>query len=184
MTFDRAHPTDGASTVMILTGSAATPAVYGYSRAVACLTMARTRVDEATQLSAADVIHKRFGALPSESTVGQVRDWFAASSHRRIAVLANHRRYAGSLAARTSATSRIPFARPQTSLVLVPLSPQRHTRSRHTSSRSRRPRCAFQSSITMALSSESLASPTISPGSAAPSSGGLRKRSLRHRWHD
>ena len=59
--------------------------------------MARTPVEEATQLRAADVIHKRFGALPADSTVGQVRDWFAASSHRRIAVLANHRRYAGSL---------------------------------------------------------------------------------------
>lgn len=59
--------------------------------------MARTPVDEATQLNAADVIHKRFSALPADSTVGQVRDWFAASFHRKIAVLANHRRYAGSL---------------------------------------------------------------------------------------
>jgi len=64
---------------------------------VAWLTMARTPLDEATQLCAADVIHRRLGALPADSTVGQVRDWFAASSHRRIAVLANHRRYAGSL---------------------------------------------------------------------------------------
>lgn len=59
--------------------------------------MARTPVDEATQLSAADVIHKRFSSLAADSTVAQVRDWFAASSHRKIAVLANHRRYAGSL---------------------------------------------------------------------------------------
>ncbi|MBV9338429.1 MAG: CBS domain-containing protein [Solirubrobacterales bacterium] len=60
--------------------------------------MARTPLDEATQLCAADVIHRRLGALPADSTVGQVRDWFAASSHRRIAVLpANHRRYVGSL---------------------------------------------------------------------------------------
>jgi CBS-domain-containing membrane protein len=59
--------------------------------------MARTPVDEAAQLSAADVIHKRFSALPADSTVAEVRDWFAASSHRKVAVLANHRRYAGSL---------------------------------------------------------------------------------------
>jgi CBS-domain-containing membrane protein len=59
--------------------------------------MARTPLDEATQLSAVDVIHKRFTALPADSTVGQVRDWFAASSHRKIAVLTSHRRYAGSL---------------------------------------------------------------------------------------
>ncbi|MGN6871873.1 MAG: CBS domain-containing protein [Solirubrobacteraceae bacterium] len=59
--------------------------------------MARTPVEEATQLSAADVIHKRFSALAADSTVAQVRDWFAASSHRKIAVLADNRRYAGSL---------------------------------------------------------------------------------------
>jgi CBS-domain-containing membrane protein len=59
--------------------------------------MARTPVDEAAELSAADVIHKRFSALPADSTVADVRDWFAASSHRKVAVLANHRRYAGSL---------------------------------------------------------------------------------------
>ena len=59
--------------------------------------MARTPLDEATGLTAADVIHKRFSALPVDSTVAQVRDWFAASSHRKIAVLANHRSYAGSL---------------------------------------------------------------------------------------
>jgi CBS-domain-containing membrane protein len=59
--------------------------------------MARTPVDEATQLNAADVIHKRFSALPADSTVAQVHVWFAASSHRKIAVLANRRRYAGSL---------------------------------------------------------------------------------------
>lgn len=59
--------------------------------------MARTPLDEATELRAADVVHKRFSALPADSTLGQVRDWFAASSHRKIAVLADHRRYAGSL---------------------------------------------------------------------------------------
>jgi CBS domain-containing protein len=64
---------------------------------IAWVTMARTPLDDATQLSAADVIHKRFSALPADSTVAQVRDWFATSSHRKIAVLANQRRYAGSL---------------------------------------------------------------------------------------
>lgn len=59
--------------------------------------MARTPVDEAAGLTAADVVHKRFSALPAEATIAQVRDWFAASSHRKIAVLADDRRYAGSL---------------------------------------------------------------------------------------
>ena len=60
--------------------------------------MARTPLDEATELSAADVTHQRFSALPADSTVAQVRDWFASSSHRHLAVRADHRRYVGSLA--------------------------------------------------------------------------------------
>jgi CBS-domain-containing membrane protein len=59
--------------------------------------MARTSLAEATGLTVADVVHERFSALPVDATIAQVRDWFAASSHRRIAVLADHRRYAGSL---------------------------------------------------------------------------------------
>jgi CBS-domain-containing membrane protein len=59
--------------------------------------MARTPLDEAGDLTAADVIHKRFSTLPADATVAQVRDWFAASSHRRMAFLADNRRYAGSL---------------------------------------------------------------------------------------
>jgi CBS-domain-containing membrane protein len=59
--------------------------------------MARTSLGDATHLTAADVLHKRFSALPAEATVAQVRDWFAESSHRKIAVLADDRRYAGTL---------------------------------------------------------------------------------------
>jgi CBS domain-containing protein len=59
--------------------------------------MARTPLDEAAGLKAADVIHKRFSSLPADATVGQLRDWFAASSHRNVAFLADNGRYAGSL---------------------------------------------------------------------------------------
>jgi Mg/Co/Ni transporter MgtE len=59
--------------------------------------MARTPLDEATSLTAADVIHKRFSALPADVTVAQVRNWFAASAHRKMAFLAQDGRYAGSL---------------------------------------------------------------------------------------
>jgi CBS-domain-containing membrane protein len=59
--------------------------------------MARTPLDEAADLKAADVIHKRFTALPADATVAQVREWFGASSHRRTAFLADNGRYAGSL---------------------------------------------------------------------------------------
>jgi CBS-domain-containing membrane protein len=59
--------------------------------------MARTPLDEAADLAAADVIHKRFSALPADATVAQVRDWFVASSHRRMAFLADNGNYAGSL---------------------------------------------------------------------------------------
>jgi CBS domain-containing protein len=57
----------------------------------------RTRVDEAEGLTVADVIHRRFTALPASVTVGEVSDWFAASTSRRMAILANDGRYAGSL---------------------------------------------------------------------------------------
>jgi CBS domain-containing protein len=59
--------------------------------------MARTNIGDATDLTIADVLHKRFDALPAESTVAEVREWFAVSSHRRMAFLADEGRYAGSL---------------------------------------------------------------------------------------
>ncbi|MGH2874384.1 MAG: CBS domain-containing protein [Solirubrobacteraceae bacterium] len=59
--------------------------------------MARTELADAERLSAAEVIHSRFTALPATSTVGEVRAWFAESSHRRMAFLADGDRYAGSI---------------------------------------------------------------------------------------
>jgi CBS domain-containing protein len=55
-------------------------------------------LSEAGGLVVADVIHKRASALPGGVTVGEVRAWFAASEHRRLAVLADGDRYVGSLA--------------------------------------------------------------------------------------
>ena len=59
--------------------------------------MAKTRIDEATGLTVADVIHGKFTALPVSATIGDVRDWFAASTSRRMAFLAEDDRYAGSV---------------------------------------------------------------------------------------
>jgi CBS-domain-containing membrane protein len=59
--------------------------------------VARTNLQDAQDLLVADVIHKRFSALPADTTIGQVREWFAASSHRRLAVIADARRYVGAL---------------------------------------------------------------------------------------
>jgi CBS domain-containing protein len=59
--------------------------------------MAKTKIDEAAGLTVADVIHGRFSALPATATIGEVRDWFAASTSRRMAFLADDGRYAGSL---------------------------------------------------------------------------------------
>jgi Mg/Co/Ni transporter MgtE len=59
--------------------------------------MGRTLLSDATDLTVADVIHKRFTALPADATVAQVRDWFATSSHRKMAFLVDQGRYAGSL---------------------------------------------------------------------------------------
>jgi CBS domain-containing protein len=60
--------------------------------------VAPTKIDDAAGLTVADVIHRRFTTLPASATVSDVRDWFAASPHRRMAVLADDGRYVGSLA--------------------------------------------------------------------------------------
>ncbi|HWF34829.1 MAG TPA: CBS domain-containing protein [Solirubrobacteraceae bacterium] len=59
--------------------------------------MAKTRVDDAAGLAVADVIHRRFTTLPATATIGEVSDWFAASTSRRMAILADQGRYVGSL---------------------------------------------------------------------------------------
>ena len=62
---------------------------------VAC--MARTAIEDASDLVVADVIHKRFSALAETATVREVREWFAGSPHRRMAFLCDaHGRYRGS----------------------------------------------------------------------------------------
>jgi CBS domain-containing protein len=55
------------------------------------------RIEDAVGLAARDVIHERFSALPANATVRDVRAWFAESSHRRMAFLADNGRYIGSL---------------------------------------------------------------------------------------
>ncbi len=59
--------------------------------------MARTPLDSAAQLACADVLHSRFEALPGTATIDDVRRWFAASSHRKMAFLADDDRFVGSL---------------------------------------------------------------------------------------
>jgi CBS-domain-containing membrane protein len=59
--------------------------------------MARLMIEDAAGLTVRDVIHSRFSALPANATVSEVRAWFAESSHRQMAVLADQGRYVGSL---------------------------------------------------------------------------------------
>lgn len=59
--------------------------------------MAARKLTDAADLTVADLIHGRSPSLPATATVGDVRDWFAQSSHRRLAVLADDGRYAGSV---------------------------------------------------------------------------------------
>ena len=61
------------------------------------LPMARTRLDEAGGLSVADVTHSKVSALPVDATAGQVREWFAKSESRRMALLSDDGRFAGYL---------------------------------------------------------------------------------------
>jgi CBS domain-containing protein len=59
--------------------------------------MPRLRIDEADGLTVADITHIRFTALPATATVGDVREWFAQSTSRRLAFVADGARYLGSL---------------------------------------------------------------------------------------
>jgi CBS domain-containing protein len=60
--------------------------------------MAKIRIDAAGGLTVEAVMHAKFGALPATSTIGDVREYFAASASRRQAFLAgDDGRYAGSL---------------------------------------------------------------------------------------
>ncbi len=59
--------------------------------------MPKIRIDEADALTVADITHAKFTALPATATVGEVRDWFAASTSRRQAFVAEDGRYVGSL---------------------------------------------------------------------------------------
>jgi CBS domain-containing protein len=59
--------------------------------------MPKIRIDEADELTVADITHAKFTALPATATIGDVRDWFAASTSRRQAFVADEGRYVGSL---------------------------------------------------------------------------------------
>ena len=54
-----------------------------------------TELREAEGLTAADVMHRHISTLPSSVTVGEVREYFAASASRRVALLAEGNRYLG-----------------------------------------------------------------------------------------
>ena len=59
--------------------------------------MARTRLDEAADLTVADVTHSQFKALPATATVAEVQEWFQQSTSRQMALLVDDGRYAGRL---------------------------------------------------------------------------------------
>ena len=48
-------------------------------------------------MTVADVMHGGFPTMPPSATIGEARAWFAASSSRRLAIVARRRRYVGSL---------------------------------------------------------------------------------------
>ncbi len=58
-----------------------------------------TELREAEGLTAADVMHRHISTLPASVTVGEVREYFAASTSRRVALLVEGERYLGSIPA-------------------------------------------------------------------------------------
>ena len=57
----------------------------------------RHSTEDTDGLTVADVMHAGVATMPPTATVGELRDWFAGSASRRLAVIADDGRYAGSL---------------------------------------------------------------------------------------
>jgi CBS-domain-containing membrane protein len=55
--------------------------------------------DNLEALTAADVMHRRLTSLPAQTTVGELREYFAASASRKLALLADGGQYAGAVEA-------------------------------------------------------------------------------------
>jgi CBS-domain-containing membrane protein len=58
-----------------------------------------TDLREAEGLTAADVMHRHISTLAASVTVGEVREYFAASASHRLALLVDGERYVGSVTA-------------------------------------------------------------------------------------
>lgn len=65
---------------------------------------------ETDGLTAADVMHPRISSLPATTTIADVRDWFVASSSRRLATFADGDRFAGALTPDALAADAAPDA--------------------------------------------------------------------------
>jgi CBS domain-containing protein len=58
-----------------------------------------TQLDEVQGLTAGDLVHRHISSTEAGVTVGELRDYFAASSSRKLAVLVDGGRYVGSVTA-------------------------------------------------------------------------------------
>jgi CBS domain-containing protein len=56
-----------------------------------------TLLNEVDGKTAADVMHAHVSALSATVTVGEVREYFAASTSRRLAIIADGQRYVGAI---------------------------------------------------------------------------------------
>ena len=69
------------------------------------------RTDDPGDLTVADVMHADVTAMPPTVTVGELRQWFAVSASRRLAVIADDARYAAALTPR-DLDERMPAQQP------------------------------------------------------------------------
>lgn len=56
-----------------------------------------TALSETAGLNATEIMHRRFSTLDASVTVGEVRAYFAESTSRRLALLAEGERFAGAI---------------------------------------------------------------------------------------
>jgi CBS domain-containing protein len=64
-----------------------------------CHHLGMTELREAEGLTVAEVMHRHVSTVPASATVHEVREYFAASGSRRVALLVDGERYVGSIPA-------------------------------------------------------------------------------------
>src|SRR4051794_35322655 len=80
-----------------MAGQASVPTPLRRAPPPATMASVGRQLSEGDGLTAGDITHRRVSPLPGSTTVGELRDYFAGSASRRVALLVDGDRYLGSI---------------------------------------------------------------------------------------